>query len=69
MLFFGVFQDDEYVCRFCLQAELPSLEETFDLLSYARKRVSQVKNSILQDFKLIMIDEVPDYTFKSFYCS
>ena len=34
------FQDDEYVCKCCLQAALPFLEETFDLLSYARKRVS-----------------------------
>ncbi|XP_078352521.1 kinetochore-associated protein 1-like isoform X2 [Oculina patagonica] len=33
-------KDDEYVCRCCLQAALPSLEETFDLLSYARKRIS-----------------------------
>ncbi|XP_074632538.1 kinetochore-associated protein 1-like [Acropora palmata] len=38
---FAQIKDDEYVCRFCLQAELPSLEETFDLLSYARKRISQ----------------------------
>ncbi|KAJ7374444.1 Kinetochore-associated protein 1 [Desmophyllum pertusum] len=33
-------KDDDYVCRCCLQAALPSLEETFDLLSYARKRIS-----------------------------
>lgn len=33
-------KDDEYVCRCCLQASLPTLDETFDLLSYARKRIS-----------------------------
>ncbi|XP_068682913.1 kinetochore-associated protein 1-like isoform X1 [Montipora foliosa] len=37
---FSQIKDDEYVCRCCLQAALSSLEETFDLLSYARKRIS-----------------------------
>jgi len=51
-------KDDEYISRCCLQAALPSLEETFDLLSYARKRVSQFKppvstSKIISSFVLL----------------
>ena len=38
-LYFDFLKDDTYVVNCCLQSTLSTIEETFELLSYARNRV------------------------------
>lgn len=53
-------KDDEYVANCCLQAVLPTMEDTYDILRYARERVSNVTNlkqTIMYGKVLILMTE------------